>query len=640
MSLPLSYGSICSGIEAASVAWEPLGLIPEWFSQFDPEHDYANGPDFPSLVLAERWPEVPNLGDMTKIAALVRAGTVNAPDVLVGGTPCQAWSIAGNRDGLDDPRGALTLSYVELVNAIDKKRRAEKKPPVMAVWENVPGVLSSDDNGFGCFLAGLAGESEPLQPAGEKWADAGCVIGPVRTIAWRVLNAKFFGVAQYRRRVFVIATARRDFDPCEALLEPESGPGTYQAHIEREKYLSAGADGSTLYRFRRTDNYVQDVITSTLAARDYKERRDLVLTPDRRVRCLTASEYEKFQGFSGTHTLITVKGKPATDAPRYKALGNSMAVPVMRWIMERILLTLATCKERLQVAEQQAMTKKKKAEEKASYTRPFLKWPGGKHSVLDQILPHMGFGKRLIEPFVGAGSIFLNAFQFERYLLADNNADLIALYQAIKDDPQGVIDAARAMFNDYNSKDGFRKARVMYNKKAFGPTYHAAAFLYLNRHCFNGLMRYNLSGEFNTSYGHYKKPYFPEQELQDFILWAKNCEFKAQGFIETLREAGSDDVVFCDPPYMPLPDTNGFTSYTDEPFTDEHHWQLLNEMVAAFDRGARVIVTNSGAPALKEAYEKAGFRLYPLHARRSMSCKGATRGVANDILGVLSWQSE
>ncbi|WP_213843808.1 DNA cytosine methyltransferase, partial [Enterobacter hormaechei] len=136
----MRYGSVCSGIEAASKAWEPLGWKPAWFSEIEP---------FPSSVLAHHWPEVTNLGDMTKIADAVRAGDVEAPDVLVGGTPCQAFSIAGLREGLSDDRGQLTLSYVELANAIDTKRRERGEPESIIVWENVPGVLSSKDNAFG-----------------------------------------------------------------------------------------------------------------------------------------------------------------------------------------------------------------------------------------------------------------------------------------------------------------------------------------------------------------------------------------------------------------------------------------------------------------------------------------------------------
>lgn len=217
----MMYGSVCSGIEAASVAWECLGWKPEWFAQFDPDHNYSRCPDFPSSVLAHHWPEVPNLGDMTKIAASVRAGITPAPDIIVGGTPCQDFSVAGARAGLSGSRGQLTISYGELADAVDDRRIAEGKMPAIFVWENVPGVLSSKDNAFGAFLGLLAGEDCRLQPPEKRWTNAGYVRGPKRTIAWRVLDAQYFGVAQRRRRVFVVASAREDIDPAKILFESD-----------------------------------------------------------------------------------------------------------------------------------------------------------------------------------------------------------------------------------------------------------------------------------------------------------------------------------------------------------------------------------------------------------------------------------
>jgi DNA (cytosine-5)-methyltransferase 1 len=172
-------------------------------------------------VLAHHYPNTPNLGDMTKLGALVLAGKIAAPDVLVGGTPCQTFSVAGMREGLTDPRGALTIRYVELADAVDYVRADQRKPPCVIVWENVPGVLSDKGNAFGCFLGALAGEDCELQPSGKKWPDAGCVYGPKRTIAWRVLDAQYFSLAQRRRRVFVVASARDGFDPTEVLFERE-----------------------------------------------------------------------------------------------------------------------------------------------------------------------------------------------------------------------------------------------------------------------------------------------------------------------------------------------------------------------------------------------------------------------------------
>jgi DNA (cytosine-5)-methyltransferase 1 len=207
----MKFGSVCSGIEAASVAWEPLGWKAAWFSEIEP---------FPSAVLAHHYPEVPNLGDMTALPARIRSGEVEAPDVFCGGTPCQAFSVAGLRRSLDDSRGNLSLVFCEIADAIDNVRRARGEPECIVFWENVPGVLSTKDNAFGCFLGALAGCDTAIKPlASTGWTDAGVVAGPCRTVAWRVLDAQFFGLAQRRRRVFVVASARDDFDPAAVLLE-------------------------------------------------------------------------------------------------------------------------------------------------------------------------------------------------------------------------------------------------------------------------------------------------------------------------------------------------------------------------------------------------------------------------------------
>ena len=208
----MRYLSVCSGIEAATVAWAQLGWSPVAFSEIEP---------FPCAVLAHHYPDVPNLGDMTLLPDLIRAGLVEAPDILCGGTPCQAFSVAGLRRSLDDERGNLSLTFCEIADAIDHVRGMRGQQPSIIFWENVPGVLSTKDNAFGCFLASLAGEDCELKPPGKRWTDAGCVFGPARTIAWRVLDAQYFGLAQRRRRVFVVASARAGFDPAAVLFEFE-----------------------------------------------------------------------------------------------------------------------------------------------------------------------------------------------------------------------------------------------------------------------------------------------------------------------------------------------------------------------------------------------------------------------------------
>jgi len=206
----MKFGSVCSGIEAASVAWTPLGWQAAWLSEIE---------KFPCEVLKHHYPDVPNLGDMIKLPDMILNGQVEAPDLFCGGTPCQAFSVAGLRQSLDDARGNLSLTFCEIANAIDQVRSVQQSDPCIVFWENVPGVLNTKDNAFGCFLGALAGEDDALIAPGGRWTNAGFIDGPQRAVAWRILDAQYFGVAQRRRRVFVVASARDDFDPAAVLFE-------------------------------------------------------------------------------------------------------------------------------------------------------------------------------------------------------------------------------------------------------------------------------------------------------------------------------------------------------------------------------------------------------------------------------------
>lgn len=231
----MRFGSVCSGIEAASVAFHDLGWRPAWLSEVDVAAAQvlahrldATAPVYPMDEKAEKraskldWgSSLTNWGDMTRLPGLIGRAEAEAPDVLCGGTPCQAFSNAGRRQGLADARGNLTLTFIDIADAIDEQRAQNDEQPCIIFWENVPGVLSSKDNAFGCFLAGLAGEDEPLVPTGKRWSDAGVVLGPQRAVAWRILDAQYFGLAQRRRRVFVVASAREGFDPGAILFEFE-----------------------------------------------------------------------------------------------------------------------------------------------------------------------------------------------------------------------------------------------------------------------------------------------------------------------------------------------------------------------------------------------------------------------------------
>jgi len=319
----VDFGSVCSGVEAASIALEPHGWKAAWFAEIE---------KFPTAVLAHHWPETKNLGDMTEIRGKVLANEVEAPSILIGGTPCQAFSVGGLRKSLEDKRGQLTLSYVRLLDAIDSVRHVRGDEPAVCLWENVPGCLNTKDNAFGCFLGALAGEKNPLEPSGGRWTNAGCVFGPQRKVAWRVLDAQFFGVPQRRRRVFVVASARKGFDPRKVLFELEGPQRTCPPERPTEQCDTVTFMPGCRARERRG-------ASETLGARDYKDPQ--VLVSEKEVRRLTVREYERLQGFPDGHTNIPY-GKPkhseqlCSDGPRYKALGNSMAVPVMRWIGERI----------------------------------------------------------------------------------------------------------------------------------------------------------------------------------------------------------------------------------------------------------------------------------------------------------------
>lgn len=357
-----TYGSVCSGIEAATVAWHSLGFKPSWFSEIE---------KFPSQVLTHHYPDVPNLGDMTKIAALIQREVVDAPDVLVGGTPCQAFSVAGLRNSLNDDRGQLSLEFVRLANDIDSARLIRGLKPSIVVWENVPGVLNTSDNAFGCFLGALSGEGCELQPAGKKWSNAGCVFGPQRQVAWRVLDAQYFGIAQRRKRVFVVASSRKECI-AEILFERKSMPGNIAKNDCKKKSHSAsiakcltrrGAGGQNLDietasfvihgtqdpiinndiahclgRNRGQENAVfKTAATLTRGFGDRGVDADQIANGNcaieiQGVRRFTPVECERLQGFPDNYTNVA----NATDTPRYAALGNSMAVPVMHWIGKRL----------------------------------------------------------------------------------------------------------------------------------------------------------------------------------------------------------------------------------------------------------------------------------------------------------------
>lgn len=351
----MRFASVCSGILGAELAWEPLGWEPAWCAEIDP---------FASRLIAHRRPGLENHGDFTKIGP--DAGPI---DLLGGGTPCQAFSMSGDRRGLDDPRGELSLEFASLARRIGAR---------WVVWENVPGVLSScQGRDFGVFL--------------------GALVECGYSVAYRILDACFFGLAQRRRRVWVVGYLGDWRPPCAVLFERPSLQGNNRkigttgtpfvsstggrtdgsepelsrtllaigksTRAEEETYVShtlgasrsvddgAGAfiafDAAQITSPDNRSNPRPGGPSPALAAtnrvhvaRAVRARHDSGGDPSRDtwvseragVRKLTPLEYERLQGFRDGWTAIP----KASDSARYRALGNAWPVPVARWIGERI----------------------------------------------------------------------------------------------------------------------------------------------------------------------------------------------------------------------------------------------------------------------------------------------------------------
>ena len=313
----INAGSICSGIEAASVAWEPLGLHFEWFSEIA---------DFPSRVLAEKYQDTPNLGDMIDIPEKITSGAIIAPDMICGGTPCQAFSLAGWKNGLNDDRGNLTLKFVDIIEANDKIRLSQGKNRTIVFWENVEGVLTDKTNAFGCLISSLAGLSDVI--TGKKWPNAGVVHGPERNVAWRVLDAKFFGVPQQRKRLYVMAGGT-DFYPENVLFEKHEH--------ELEEFPSAPLvfekEGHKFEVFREYTDCLYSAYGTKWNGNAAAYNGSLFVVQDDRIRRLSPLETERLMGFPDNYT--DLKGAKKTN--RYQATGNSWAVPVVEGLGKRLL---------------------------------------------------------------------------------------------------------------------------------------------------------------------------------------------------------------------------------------------------------------------------------------------------------------
>lgn len=263
--------------------------------------------------------------------------------------------------------------------------------------------------------------------------------------------------------------------------------------------------------------------------------------------------------------------------------------------------------------------------------KPFLKWPGGKIRVVPKLLEVLPTGQRLVEPFVGSGAVFLNT-GYKRYLLADTNQDLINLFGHITTEGAAFIDYCRPWFSPaFNREDVFYAMRELFNS-ASDSRLRAALFLYLNKHCFNGLVRFNKKAMFNSPFGEHKDPGFPERELLYFQAQAEHAEFACQDFTVTMKAARRGDVVYCDPPYVPLTLTANFTKFGRKDFGHDEHLELARLARWLAKKGVLVVISNHDTEFVTREY--AGAQMHKLSVRRSISRDSATRGEVAEILAV------
>ncbi len=266
--------------------------------------------------------------------------------------------------------------------------------------------------------------------------------------------------------------------------------------------------------------------------------------------------------------------------------------------------------------------------------RSALKWAGGKKKVINDIaslLPTKG-KRRLVEPFVGGGSVFLN-FEFKEYLLIDMNQDLISLFNLIKNQPDRFIaDSAKFFNGENNQPEKYYEFRNQFNQST-DPYERSLLFLYLNRHGYNGLCRYNKSGGYNVPFGRYKHPYFPQKELEFFSEKAQKATFIQGDFETAFSQLRADDVVYCDPPYSPINRTSNFTAYAGNSFTDEDQLRLVNCAEKARSKKIPTLISNHYVDFTRELYKDANKKKL-FQVQRSISQKGKGRIKVKEILAL------
>lgn len=276
-----------------------------------------------------------------------------------------------------------------------------------------------------------------------------------------------------------------------------------------------------------------------------------------------------------------------------------------------------------------------------SMNKSFLKWAGGKFDLVPTLLPmieqNLGKGGRYIEPFVGGGSVAMNMPDGTPMILNDTNDAVVALYLQVKENPK-FIKAANLWFHGSdNSETAFYQYREKFNYflKHWNEYEVARLFLYLNRHCFNGLCRFNSKGEFNVPYGRYKTIYFPEAEMENARVKLKNAMIRHGDFGDTMNMATQGDVVYCDPPYIPLSDSSKFTAYSKGGFSMDDQIRLKDRAERLRDRGVTVIISNNDMPLARKLYAKADW-IHKVQVAKRISCKSDGRKKQGEVIVVYS----
>ena len=263
--------------------------------------------------------------------------------------------------------------------------------------------------------------------------------------------------------------------------------------------------------------------------------------------------------------------------------------------------------------------------------RSFLKWAGSKYNCMDKIIPFLPPGKRLLEPFAGSGVIFMNT-DYAAYLLTESNLDLIYLFTTLQQQGDVFIKICQKYFKpEFNCKEKYYQIRNNFNQVLYSQE-KAAFFLYLNRHGYNGLCRYNSKGLYNVPFGLYTQPYFPFTEMQLFHEKSQKAEFVHQDFRKTFEYAEQGDVIYCDPPYVPLSEKTKNLPYTQKPFTTEDQIELVELAQEAAGKGIPVILSNHDTEFTRHHYKKAKIISFPVS--RFINCQIDQRLPVKELIAI------